>query len=160
MKIGILSDNHSYWPEQVYTHFKNVDEIWHAGDIGSIDTLKKLQEFKPTKAVWGNIDDMTIRQQTQEHLIFNIDNVKVYMTHIGGYPPKYNKASLPYLNNAKPNLFISGHRHILKVMYDDARNCLHINPGACGQQGWHKVKTLITIDIFENNISNLKIIEL
>lgn len=160
IKIGLLSDTHSYLSPKVFTHFKEVDEIWHAGDIGDASLANQLEDFKPFRAVWGNIDGQELRKRYEEHAFFIVDKLKVYMTHIGGYPPRYNPITKPIIQKHRPDLFISGHSHILKVMPDPALNLLHMNPGACGQQGWHKVKTLITFEIHEARINNLKVIEL
>jgi putative phosphoesterase len=159
-KIGLLSDTHSYLPEHVYKHFANVDEIWHAGDIGSIEVADALEKFKPFRAVYGNIDGADLRIRYHEHLHFTIENVPIYMTHIGGYPPNYNAISKPQIQEFKPHLFICGHSHILKVMPDPIFNLLHINPGACGKHGWHKISTLVRFDIDDNRVRNLEIIEL
>ncbi len=158
--IGLLSDTHSFLPTEVFEHYKLVDEIWHAGDIGSMEVLESLQKFKPTKAIFGNIDDKIIQEATTEDLVFEVEKVKIFMTHIGGYPPKYNKRTIPLLQEHKPDIFICGHSHICKVVRDAKRNLLHLNPGACGNQGWHKVKTIMRLQIDGNKISNLEVIEL
>ena len=159
-KIGILSDTHSYLDEQVFEHFKDVDEIWHIGDFGSPEIVEKLRGFKPLKGVFGNIDPLEIRNEMPLREVFMCDDVKVYMEHIGGYPGKYEKKVKEKLMEEKPGIFLSGHSHILKVMYDEVMNCLHINPGAAGKEGWHKMRTIVRIDIEGNKISNLRIIEL
>jgi uncharacterized protein len=160
VKIGLLSDTHGYLPESVYQHFANVSEIWHAGDIGTLAVADELEKFKPLRAIVGNIDGANLKVRYPENLFFTIEQVPVFMTHIGGYPPKYNAHTLPFIKEHKPHLFISGHSHILKVMPDVAMNLLHINPGACGKQGWHKVSTLIRFDIDHDRIKNLEVIEL
>ncbi len=159
-RIGLLSDTHSYLLPQVFEHFKDVDEIWHAGDIGNLEVANALEAFKPLRAVWGNIDGAELRVRYPEHLHFQVEEVRIYMTHIGGYPPKYNTVSKPHLLQHRPHLFICGHSHILKVVPDAALNLLHINPGACGIQGWHKVKTLIRFSIHHDKITALEVIEL
>lgn len=159
-RIGLLSDTHSFLPEAVFTHFKEVDEIWHAGDIGDVHTSDKLEMFKPLRAVYGNIDGHDLRLRYPEHLYFTIEHVSVLMMHIGGYPPKYNASSLDLIKKYKPHLFICGHSHILKVMPDANHNLLHINPGACGNHGWHKVSTLIRFTVNNDRIQELEIIEL
>ena len=159
-KIGLLSDTHSFLPSKVFEHFKEVDEIWHAGDIGSLDVADALEKFKPFRAVWGNIDGGEIRTRYSEHLHFSIEEVSIYMTHIGGYPPSYNAISKPLIQKYRPHLFISGHSHILKVMPDSIHNLLHINPGACGKSGWHKVSTLVRFTVHIDRITNLEVIEL
>jgi hypothetical protein len=158
--IGLLSDNHGYWPQEIEKYFENVDEIWHAGDIGSIEILDRLEKFKPCRAVWGNIDGHQIRQRIPERLSFQVEDCKVAMIHIGGYPPKYNKSTLDWLEKERPHLFISGHSHILKVIKDPALNLLHLNPGACGQQGWHQVKTIMRLSIDHSSVKNLEVLEL
>lgn len=160
MKIGLLSDTHGHLDERVFHHFAKCDEIWHAGDIGTIDLLEKLENFKPTKAVFGNIDGQKIRIATAEDLWFNCEGMQVWMTHIGGYPPKYNKRTNALLKTRVPDLFICGHSHILKVIKDPKLNLLHINPGAAGIQGFHRVKTLVRFDILDAQIKNLQVIEL
>ncbi len=159
-KIGLLSDTHDFLDEQVFKYFEKVDEIWHAGDFGNIELAEKLASFKPLKGVFGNIDGQDIRSIYPENLIFNCEEVKVYMAHIGGYPPNYNSLSKKLIKEFRPQLFISGHSHILKIMYDDKLNCLHMNPGAAGKQGWHKVRTLIRFDIDGADIKNCEVIEL
>jgi uncharacterized protein len=159
-RIGLISDTHSYLDNAVFEHFANVDEIWHGGDFGSIEVIEKLQVFKPLKGVYGNIDDGKIRTDFPEILFFMCEEVKVMIKHIGGYPPKYNTETKKQIIEQKPQLFISGHSHILKILYDDKLNCLHINPGAYGKQGWHKVRTLVTFCIDSKQIKDCNIIEL
>ena len=159
-KIGLLSDTHSYLHPKVYEHFANCDEIWHAGDIGSIEVLDKLIEFKPTRAVSGNIDNHLIRTATSENLTFNCEGLNVFITHIGGYPPNYNQRTREILNNKKVDLFICGHSHILKVMYDKKRSILHMNPGGAGKYGIHQVITLLRFDVSQGKVKNLEVIEL
>lgn len=160
MKIGLLSDTHGHLDERIYHHFSECDEIWHAGDIGSLQLLEKLEEFKPTKAVFGNIDDHIVRSATKEDLWFECKGLTVWMTHIGGYPPKYNRRTKEILQSRVPDIFICGHSHILKVMNDPKINLLHINPGAAGVHGFHKVKTLIRFDIESGKVKNMQVIEL
>ena len=159
-KIGILSDTHGYLPPQVFEHFASVDEIWHAGDIGTLAVSDALETFKPLRAVYGNIDGADLRIRYPEILSFTIESVPVLMMHIGGYPPNYNAESRPLLQQIQPHLFICGHSHILKVMPDPKRNLLHINPGACGNHGWHKIKTLIRLTINNDSVTDLEVIEL
>lgn len=159
-RIGLLSDTHGYLPPQVFGHFRDVDEIWHAGDIGSVDVANELEAFKPFRAVWGNIDGADLRIRYPEHLHFSIEEVSIYITHIGGYPPNYNAVSKPHLLRTRPHLFICGHSHILKVIPDPALNLLHLNPGACGKQGWHKVNTLMRFSIDHDRVKELEVIEL
>lgn len=160
VRIGLLSDTHGYLPPQVHTHFAQVDEVWHAGDIGTIEVADELEKFKPLRIITGNIDGHELRIRYPENLFFSIENVPVFMTHIGGYPPRYNSDSKPLIEKYKPHLFICGHSHILKVMPDINYNLLHINPGACGKHGWHKVSTLVRFDVDNDRIKNLEIIEL
>lgn len=159
-RIGLLSDTHSFLDEQIFTHFANCDEIWHAGDFGNKELIEKLTAFKPLKGVYGNIDDQSIRHSYPENLIFQCEDVKVVMTHIGGYPPKYNSRTKPLLKAMQPRLFISGHSHILKIMYDEILNCLHMNPGAAGKTGYHRIRTLIRFTIDGDIIANCEVIEL
>ena len=159
-RIGLISDTHYHLEEAVFKHFKNCDEIWHAGDFGSLELAERLAAFKPLKGVYGNIDGLEIRTIYPEVLCFTCEQVKVLMIHIGGYPGKYTPLAKKEMAAHNPALFISGHSHILKVMYDDKMKCLHMNPGAAGQQGWHRVKTLIRFTINGSNIQDCKVIEL
>ncbi|MFB6454514.1 metallophosphoesterase family protein [Chitinophaga sp. Hz27] len=155
-----MSDTHSYLHPQVFNYFKEVDEIWHAGDIGDVKLAEQLEAFKPFRAVWGNIDGKDIRVRYPETQLFSLEDVKVMITHIGGYPGKYAPGIKAQLIAEKPKLFICGHSHILKVMPDPALQLLHMNPGACGQQGWHKVKTLLRFQLDAGDIKQLEVIEL
>lgn len=159
-RIGLISDTHSYLDPAVFIHFKECDEIWHAGDFGSAEVISALEEFKPLRGVYGNIDPPSIRKKYPEGLLFRCEEVTVYIQHIGGYPGKYVKGVKDILVKEKVQLFISGHSHILKVMYDDKINCLHMNPGAAGRQGWQTARTLIRFSITDNNINNCEVIEL
>lgn len=159
-RIGLISDTHSYLDEAVFKHFEQCDEIWHAGDFGTLELANRLQAFKPLKGVYGNIDGNDIRQVYPEKLRWYCEGVEVFMIHIGGYPPRYNPAVKKELTAAPPKLFICGHSHILKVMYDDKLQCLHMNPGAAGNQGWHKVRTLIRFTIDGSNMKDCEVIEL
>ncbi len=159
-RIGLISDTHSYLDEAVFAHFKDCDEIWHAGDFGTLEIAEKLAAFKPLRGVYGNIDDQSIRTIYPEDLFFTCEEVDVFIRHIGGYPGRYAPGvkDLIVKNNSK--LFISGHSHILKVMYDDKLGCLHMNPGAAGNQGWHKVRTIIRFTIDGKNMKDCEVIEL
>jgi putative phosphoesterase len=159
-RIGLISDTHNFLDPAVFEHFKNCDEIWHAGDFGSAAIADQLQSFKPLKGVYGNIDGYDISGAYPEQLVFMCQEVKVMMRHIGGYPPRYNPATKKEILIHKPQLFISGHSHILKIMYDDKLNCLHINPGAAGKQGWQKVRTLVRFAIDRNDVKDCEVIEL
>jgi uncharacterized protein len=159
-KIGLISDTHGYLDENVFKHFENCDEIWHAGDFGPIEIANKLRSFKPLKGVFGNIDGRDIRSEFPEQLVFDCEAVKVMIRHIGGYPPKYNPETKKELVIHKPQLFITGHSHILKIMYDEKINCLHMNPGAAGKQGWQKVRTIVRFAIENKEIKNCEVIEM
>lgn len=159
-RVGLLSDTHDYLPDTVFKHFDDVDLILHAGDIGTGALSDKLESFKPFKAVYGNIDGQDIRIKYPEYITFEIEQVNVLMIHIGGYPPKYNSQSKKLIEKHKPHLFICGHSHILKVMPDPKYNLLHINPGACGKHGWHKVSTLVKFEVDTDRVKNLQVIEL
>ncbi|RYE55661.1 MAG: metallophosphoesterase [Sphingobacteriales bacterium] len=157
--IGLLSDTHGYLDDAVFKHFENCDEIWHAGDFGP-NVASPLAAFKPLRGVYGNIDEAGIRTEYPEHLRFTCEAVDVWMTHIGGYPNHYSPSVKKEIYTKPPALFISGHSHILKVIYDEKIKCLHINPGAAGKHGWHKVRTLIRFCISEEKIHTLAVIEL
>jgi hypothetical protein len=159
-RIGLISDTHSFLDPAVFKYFDEVDEIWHAGDFGTLALADELQAFKPTKGVYGNIDDKDIRQIYPEHLKFKCEEVNVWMTHIGGYPDKYSANVKSEIYTKPPNLFIAGHSHILKVIFDKKIKCLHLNPGAAGKYGWHQKRTLIKFCISENKIHTLDVIEL
>ena len=159
-RIGILSDTHCTLIPQLFDFFKDVDELWHAGDIGNIETADALAQFKPLRAVHGNIDDHVVRMQYPEDLFFHIEDVDVYMTHIGGYPGRYMPEVRRILQDKKPDLFISGHSHILKVMYDKQLNLLHINPGAAGNSGFHNKVTFVRMVIDGKTFKDLEIFEL
>ncbi|MGB4846118.1 MAG: metallophosphoesterase family protein [Ferruginibacter sp.] len=158
-RIGLISDTHHYLDENIFEHFKDCDEVWHVGDFGD-GIVERLKSFKPLKGVYGNIDDKAIRSEFPEQLIFMCEDVKVMMRHIGGYPPKYNPETKKEILMHKPQLFISGHSHILKIMYDDKLNCLHMNPGAAGKQGWHKIRTIIRFVIDGKEMKDAEVIEL
>lgn len=159
-RIGLMSDTHGYLHPKVLEHFASVDEIWHAGDIGAVEIADSLKALKPFRAVFGNIDGKDIRGEYPEDLRFTVEGMDVWMTHIGGYPGRYAPRIAPLIKRNPPQLFISGHSHILKVVPDNKLHLLHINPGACGRQGWHKVKTLVRFDIDKGKIKNLEVIEL
>lgn len=159
-KIGLLSDTHNWWDDKYEKYFSSCDEIWHAGDIGSLELANRFESLKPFRAVYGNIDDNKVRAAYAENLRFTLEGVDVLMTHIGGYPGKYDPRIEGELKRNPPKLFIDGHSHILKVIYDDKLKCLHINPGAAGKYGFHKVRTLVRFVISDGNISDLEVIEL
>ncbi len=173
-RIGLISDTHGWLDEKVFEYFKDCDEVWHAGDFGSMELVDQLRCKWPDlpfgqsdrggqtrlKGVYGNIDGNEIRSIYPEQLVFMCEEVKVMMRHIGGSPPRYNPETKKQLAIHKPQLFISGHSHILKVIYDDKINCLHMNPGAAGKQGWHKVRTIIRFVIDLKDMKNCEVIEL
>lgn len=159
-KILLLSDTHGFIDEQILKFVKQADEVWHVGDIGDINVTDEIQKLKPLRAVYGNIDNKIIRSEFPLHQKFTIENVAVWMTHIGGYPNRYDMSIRNEINQNPPKLFISGHSHILKVMYDKKLNLLHINPGAVGKHGFHKVRTMTRFEINKDKIENLEVIEL
>ena len=159
-KIGLITDTHGLLDERVYMHFENVDEIWHTGDWGSMEVVNKLQAFKPVRGVYGNIDGQDIRMIFPKHLRFRCEDVDVWLTHIGGYPGKYDANVKPEIFTNPPKLFVCGHSHILKVQYDKTLDLLHINSGSAGKYGFHQVQTLIRFEIDGSNIQNLEVIEL
>lgn len=159
-RIGLLSDTHSWWDDRYLTHFADCDEIWHAGDIGSEVIIRQLEAHCPVRAVCGNIDGRDLGMRFSNVLKFKIEECNVIMTHIGGYPGKYDSRVRKDIYNERPQLFISGHSHILKVMYDKTVGCLHINPGAAGRQGWQQVRTLVKFTIDGKEIKDLEVIEL
>ncbi|MFZ4741252.1 MAG: metallophosphoesterase family protein [Bacteroidales bacterium] len=158
--IGLLSDTHTFVHPKIFDFFKDCHQIWHAGDIGNFSVAENLSEFKPFTAVYGNIDDHSLRKIYPEKQLFFCEQVKVLMTHIGGYPGKYVFPINDIIKLEKPNLFISGHSHILKVMYDQKNQLLHINPGAAGKYGFHRVITLVRFTIDGKDIKELEIMEL
>ena len=159
-KIGLISDTHSYLDEAVFTHFKDCDEIWHAGDFGTIEIADRLAAFKPLRGVFGNIDGKDVRTIYPEHLRFKCENADIWITHIGGYPGRYSPQIKAELLQNPPDIFICGHSHILKVIYDKKLNCLSVNPGAAGKSGWHKVRTLLRFTINGQRIQDMEVIEL
>jgi len=159
-RIGLLSDTHSYIHPRCYEFFKDCDEIWHAGDIGNINVADTLNKFKPLKAVYGNIDGKDVRSVYKEILVFRVEDVKVLILHIGGYPGHYSKTAREFIIREKPTLFISGHSHILKVIYDQKFNCLHMNPGAAGKYGIHRSITMIRFVIDRDQIKELEVLDI
>ena len=159
-RIGLLSDTHGCWDERYLKYFEQCDEIWHAGDIGSLEVMEKLESFRPVRAVCGNIDGGDIRRSYPEINRFTIENTDVLIKHIGGYPGNYDSSIRAQLFVRPPQLFISGHSHILKVKYDKTLNLLHINPGAAGKHGWHKTRTLVRFAIDKGEFKDLEVIEL
>jgi len=160
MKIGLISDTHSYLDPKVFTYFKDCDEVWHAGDIGDAAVANELEKFTPLRAVFGNIDDKAMQARYPEDLWFTCEGLTIWMTHIGGAPPNYNPRIKKLLKEKTPDVFICGHSHILRVKKDPAYNMLYINPGAAGNHGFHSIKTLIRFEINTKIISKLEVIEL
>lgn len=160
MRIGLISDTHGYLDESVFKYFAECDEVWHAGDFGSSEVITQLQEFKPLRGVYGNIDGHVIRAEFPETLRWQCEEVDVMMTHIGGYPGRYAPVAKKELYDNPPQLFISGHSHILKIINDEKLHCLHMNPGAAGHHGWHKVRTIIRFAIDGKRIKDCEVIEL
>ncbi len=158
-KILLLSDTHSYIDDIILKHVKNADEVWHAGDIGDLKVTDAIKKLKPLRAVWGNIDDDKARIEFPEHNRFTIEGVDVWITHIGGYPNKYNIRVRDEIKQNPPKLFISGHSHILKVMPDKKLGLLHMNPGAIGIHGFHDVRTMLRFTIDNGKIDNLEVIQ-
>ena len=159
-KILLLSDTHSFIDDRILEYAKNADEIWHAGDFGNLEVIDELEKVGKLRGVFGNIDDAKIRAEFPEIAIFECEKVKIFMIHIGGYPHKYAPRVKEKLKEEKPQIFISGHSHILKVMYDKELEILHLNPGAAGKHGWHKMRTMLRFEINGEKIENLEVIEL
>ncbi len=160
-RIGILSDTHGYWDDRYAQHFKDCDEVWHAGDIGDYNIIERLQDSVPiVRAVSGNIDHGIVRRKCHELEIFEVEGVKVLLTHIGGYPGKWSKGMKSLLRKNDIQLMVDGHSHILKVIYDKELQLLHINPGAAGIFGWHSVRTLIKLTIDGSGMRDCEVIEL
>lgn len=161
MKIGLLSDTHGYLDPAIMGYFKDCDEVWHGGDIGDMKVAAALEAFKPLRAVYGNIDDKDIRVRYPEDLFFDCEGLSVWMTHIGGAPPRYNPRIKKMLKRSVPDVFVCGHSHILRVARDPAYGgILYLNPGAAGQQGFHHMRTLLRFDISAGQVSNMEVIEL
>jgi putative phosphoesterase len=159
-RIGLLSDTHGFWDSRFEEYFSDCDEIWHAGDIGDIELAERFESIKPFRAVHGNIDDFRVRAAFPEKLRFEIEGVDVLMTHIGGYPGKYDPRVSRILSTAPPKIFICGHSHILRVIYDKRYSFLNINPGAAGKHGFHKVRTIMRLSFDDGRITDAEVIEL
>lgn len=159
-KILLLSDTHSHIDESILKYVRLADEVWHAGDIGDLKVTDTIKDIKPLRAVYGNIDDDKARMEFPLHNRFMCEGIDVWITHIGGYPGKYNQAIRAEIQRNPPKLFICGHSHILKVQFDKSLNLLHMNPGACGIYGFHQVRTMLRFEIEGDKIQNLEIIEL
>lgn len=159
-KILLLSDTHSHLDDVILKHCSQADEVWHAGDIGDLKVTDNIKNLKPLRAVYGNIDNDKARMEFPLDNRFKCEDVDVWITHIGGYPNKYNVRIREEIKQNPPKIFISGHSHILKVMFDKKLNCLHMNPGACGKHGFHQVRTMLRFVIDSGDIKNLEVIEL
>ena len=158
-KIGIISDTHAYWDDKYETYLGECDEIWHVGDIGSVELADRFEAMKPIfRAVYGNCDGYDLRARYPEILRFKCEDIDVMMKHIGGYPGRYDRSIAAKIYASPPDLFISGHSHILKIMPDKSLNLLHINPGAAGIQGWHKERTLVRLTIEGNKFTDCEVI--
>jgi len=158
-KILLLSDTHSYIDDAILKHVKQADEVWHAGDIGDLEVTDKIKALKPLRGVYGNIDDAKARLEFPENNRFMCEDIDVWITHIGGYPPKYNMRTRDMIKENPPRIFICGHSHILKVMPDKRHNLIHMNPGAVGKHGFHNVRTMLRFTINGSKIENLEVIE-
>lgn len=159
-RIGLISDTHGTFDEPLRNFLRDTDEIWHAGDIGSAELADEISAFKPLRAVWGNIDGGIMRRMYGEFAVFRCEEVDVVMTHIGGYPRHYSPRAVEKIQTLRPKLFISGHSHILKIIYDKVYDLLHLNPGAAGQYGFHRVRTAIRFEIDGSDIRNMEIWQL
>ncbi|WP_116127962.1 metallophosphoesterase family protein [Lewinella sp. IMCC34183] len=160
IRIGLLSDTHSYLDPAILEHFADCDEVWHGGDVGDPAVLDTLEAFAPVRGVYGNIDDTEIRRRLPENNVFEVGGVKVLMTHIGGYPGRYTTRVRKLIDDNRPDLYICGHSHILKVMPDKGRHLLHMNPGACGRHGFHRMRTVLRFSIEDARVTGLEVIEL
>lgn len=159
-RIGLISDTHSYLDPKIWKYLDEVDEIWHAGDVGDVSLIDELRAFKPLRGVYGNIDNTDVRQEFPEFNRFKIEEVDVLMTHIAGKPGNYSKPLFTELQNGAPKLMVCGHSHILLVKMDQIKNMLWMNPGACGNKGFHHVKTLLRFSITKDKIHDLEVVEL
>lgn len=161
MKIGLLSDTHNVLDPRIFDYFKDVDEIWHAGDVGDYKVIEQLEEFKPLVGVYGNIDNTPVRQKFPEFQRISREGVSILMTHIGGKLGRYSKPLIAeFKKNGAPKLFVCGHSHILMVKYDSRFKMLWVNPGACGNHGFHTVRTILRFELLQGDIKNMEVIEL
>jgi uncharacterized protein len=160
VRIGLLSDTHGFLDEAVFSYFEECDEIWHAGDFGTLEVLRTLGDFKPLRAVFGNVDGADVRVETARDLEWNCEGMRVYMTHIGGYPGNYDARAKKELARRKPALFLCGHSHILRVARDPGLGLLHMNPGACGHHGWHTMRTILRFSVDAGKVNGVEAIEL
>ncbi|GAB2770487.1 metallophosphoesterase family protein [Rhabdobacter roseus] len=161
LKIGLLSDTHGYLDPALFQHFAPCDELWHAGDVGDAGIIEQLENFKPLRVVYGNIDGKEVKLRSEENCRFELEGFRVWMTHIGGYPPRYNPQVRPQLLAQPPHIFVCGHSHILRVMRDPKLGqMLYLNPGAAGREGFHKVRTALRFSLHEGQIANMEVVEL
>ncbi|MCB0655336.1 MAG: metallophosphoesterase family protein [Saprospiraceae bacterium] len=160
MKIGLLSDTHGYLDQEFFSLFASCDEVWHAGDIGSMEVLEALEQFKPLRAVYGNIDDHRIRLAVPEDQCFSLEDVKVYITHIAGKPGSYNQRVRSIIEKELPQVVICGHSHILRVVYVNRFKHLYLNPGACGHHGFHAIRTALRFELNHGKVEAMEVIEL
>jgi putative phosphoesterase len=160
MRIGLMADTHGFLDPSIFSYFQECDEVWHAGDFGPMAIVEKLEAFKPLRGVWGNIDGAKVRAAMPRDLQWECQGLRVYMTHIGGYPGAYDPRARAEIVKCNPGLFICGHSHILKVMRDPDRNLIHLNPGAAGHQGWHRMRTILRFTVAAGQMSELEAIEL
>lgn len=160
MRIGLMSDTHGFLDESIFEYFAECDEVWHAGDFGPVALLDRLRAFKPIRGVYGNIDGAEVRKEVPKDLNWVCEGVRIYMTHIGGYPGNYDRKAKEIIERERPTLFICGHSHILKVVRDPKLQLLHMNPGACGRVGWHQIRTLLRFTVSAGKMSNAEAIEL
>lgn len=160
MKIALLSDTHGYMGPDITALLHGVDEIWHAGDIGPGTVIEMLEEVAPVRSVYGNIDTSTIRDKSPLNQLFELEGLKIFMTHIGGYPGRYTARVRSLIKAERPNIYICGHSHILKVMPDHKYKLLHMNPGACGHHGFHKVRTILRFELLAGEVKNMEVVEL
>jgi putative phosphoesterase len=160
VRIGLLSDTHGYLDDKIFSYFDACDEVWHAGDIGTVEVSDQLEKFRPLRAVYGNIDGADLRVRYPLNLQFSIEGVDVLMTHIGGYPGRYTKRVGDLIKAHTPRLYICGHSHILKIMPDPKYQLLHVNPGACGFEGFHYVRTIVRFTLDAGNIKEMEVVEL
>jgi putative phosphoesterase len=160
MRIGLIADTHGFLDEALFEYFSQCDEVWHAGDFGSVEVLERLRQFKPVRGVYGNIDGPELRSQLAEDLRWTCEGLRVYMTHVGGYPGRYDPRAKKIVLETKPGLFVCGHSHILKVMRDLNLNLIHMNPGACGNAGWHQVRTGLRFTVAAGKVDGVEEIEL
>jgi putative phosphoesterase len=160
VRIGLLSDTHGFLDEAVFSYFAECDELWHAGDFGSLEVLRRLRDFGPLRAVYGNVDGAEIRAEAPGDLEWECEGVRVYMTHAGGHPGHYEAKARRQLERRRPDLFVCGHSHILRVMRDPELGLVYMNPGACGRHGWHIVRTLLRFSLHAGKIADVEAIEL